>query len=156
MCGGVIRRWFCLVPGLRTTYVATCPASVSARKCPPSRRPTLRPKAAAETESWSFAALPAVAVGLAENASILMARTQNPLYRRRDRTDLGPDFVASNFVNIWKPMSGRIRRSALGDLLCRQIERLRPDCDRLPRTEAEGRLKSPTLPEIRKGQSGNI
>ncbi|AMY68288.1 hypothetical protein AKL17_1029 [Frigidibacter mobilis] len=39
-----------------------------------------------------------------------------------DLTDLGPDFVATGLVSIWQPKSGRIRRSALGDLLSLQIE----------------------------------
>jgi hypothetical protein len=39
-----------------------------------------------------------------------------------DLTDLGPDLLATGLVSIWSPRSGRIRRSALGDLLSRQIE----------------------------------
>ncbi|SFK88682.1 hypothetical protein SAMN04488004_103241 [Loktanella salsilacus] len=43
-------------------------------------------------------------------------------YSGSDLTDLGPDFVATGLVSIWQPKSGRIRRSALGDLLSIQIQ----------------------------------
>ncbi|MBF9052037.1 hypothetical protein GTA62_18800 [Roseobacter sp. HKCCD9010] len=36
-----------------------------------------------------------------------------------DLVDLGPDLVATGLVSAWKPNSGRIRRSALGDILSR-------------------------------------
>ncbi|XOY55985.1 MAG: hypothetical protein ACMUJK_14855 [Rhodobacterales bacterium] len=38
-----------------------------------------------------------------------------------DMTDLGPDLVALGLISGWKPKSGRIRRSALGDLLCKKM-----------------------------------
>jgi hypothetical protein len=39
-----------------------------------------------------------------------------------DLTDLGPDLSATGLVSVWRPSSGLIRRSALGDFLSRQIE----------------------------------
>lgn len=39
-----------------------------------------------------------------------------------DLVTIGPDLLATGLVSEWKPKQGRIRKSALGDLLCHLIE----------------------------------